>query len=85
VEFNFARVVPSQAFHDVIMLINAHVTSAIGISGTRGAGKSTLLRMLCNADGAKAEAARRIGVYLSAPASSAEGEFVKVIYSTTCH
>ncbi len=83
VEFDFASVVPSQSFRDVLTLINAHVTSAVGISGTRGAGKSTLLRLLCNSDGDQAETPGRIGVYLAAPASSAEGEFVKVIYSTT--
>lgn len=83
VEFDRASVVPLQSFGDVLTLINAHVTSAVGIAGTRGAGKSTLLRMLCNSDEDGRGARARIGVYLAAPASSAEGEFVKVIYGTT--
>lgn len=83
VEFDRASVVPSQSFSDVLTLINAHVTSAVGIAGTRGAGKSTLLRMLCASDQDHRGSPARIGVYLAAPSSSAEGEFVKVIYSTT--
>jgi energy-coupling factor transporter ATP-binding protein EcfA2 len=82
VEFDHAGVVCSQSFSDVLTLINAHVTSAVGIAGTRGSGKSTLLRMLCNSEESEGEPAR-IGVYLPAPSSPAEGEFVKVIYSTT--
>jgi hypothetical protein len=83
VEFDLGTVVQSQSFRDVRTLIDAHVTSAIGIVGTRGVGKSTLLRLLCSTGGDGQTAPTRIGVYLSAPASSAEGEFVKVIYSTT--
>jgi hypothetical protein len=79
VEFERASVVQSQSFRDVLTLISTHITSAIGIAGTRGAGKSTLLRLLCGDDGANG----RIGVYLAAPMSSAEGDFVKVIYATT--
>jgi len=55
----------------------------VGVVGARGAGKSTLLRLLCDEDQAKAGLPARIGVYLAAPASPAEGEFVKVIYGTT--
>lgn len=83
IEFGSAAIVLSQSFKDVLSLVDAHVTSAVGVAGTRGAGKSTLLRLLCNADDIDPDAPARIGVYLAAPSSSAESEFIKIIYGTT--
>ena len=83
VEFGSATIVLSQSFKDVLSLVDAHVTSAVGVAGARGAGKSTLLRLLCNADEIYPAARARIGVYLAAPSSSAEREFIKIIYGTT--
>jgi hypothetical protein len=76
VEFEADAVVDSESFEEVRALVEGHVTSAIGVAGTRGVGKSTLLRLLCAAP-------ERVSVYLPVPADSAGEQFIKVIYGTT--
>lgn len=107
VESGSPAVVQSASFLEVLGLVEGHVSSAVGIVGSRGAGKSTLLRLLCGTSrpapghlsslgqyiarpgrpgrpGLPANLALpRIGVFLTAPADPAAGDFVKVIYATT--
>jgi hypothetical protein len=78
VEFENAAVIDSASFEEVQALVEQHVTSAIGVAGPRGVGKSTLLRLLC-------ETPNHVGIYLPAPSSAADQQFVKVIHSTTAN
>ncbi|MCO5970150.1 KAP family NTPase [Actinoallomurus soli] len=79
VEFGSTAVVRSGSFEEVQALIAGHVTSAVGVAGSRGAGKTTLLRLLCEGD-PDLWRPEWIGVYLPAPMNPKESEFVKVIY-----
>jgi hypothetical protein len=82
VELESSAVVHSESFEDVLTLVRGHVTSAVGVAGTRGAGKTTLLRRLCDS-GPEHPSPERIGVYLPAPTGPSQGRFVKVIYGAT--
>ena len=78
VEVESVRVFPSETFDEVIDFLELHVTSAVGIAGSRGAGKSTLLRWLFNT-----LTPEWITVYLATPATYNALDFARMIFGTT--
>jgi KAP family P-loop domain len=78
VEVESVRVFPSETFDEVVNFLELHVTSAVGIAGTRGAGKSTLLRWLFNT-----LTPEWITIYLATPAAYNALDFARMIFGTT--
>jgi hypothetical protein len=78
VEVESVRVFPSATFDEVADFLRQHVTSAVGIAGSRGAGKSTLLRWLFNT-----LAPEWITVYLATPAIYNALDFARMIFGST--
>jgi len=80
VEVESVRVFPSETFDEVVDFLEQHVTSAVGIAGSRGAGKSTLLRWLFNT-----LSPEWITVYLATPATYNALDFARMIFGTTAN
>jgi hypothetical protein len=78
VEVESVRVFPSETFDEVVDFLKLHITSAIGIAGSRGAGKSTLLRWLFNT-----LTPEWITVYVATPATYNALDFDRMIFGTT--
>lgn len=78
VEVESVRVFPSETFDEVVGFLKLHITSAIGIAGSRGAGKSTLLRWLFNT-----LTPEWITVYIATPATYNALDFARMIFGTT--
>ena len=78
VEVESVRVFPSETFDEVVGFLRLHITSAIGIAGSRGAGKSTLLRWLSNT-----LTPEWVTVYVATPATYNALDFARMIFGTT--
>jgi KAP family P-loop domain len=78
VEVESVRAFPSETFDEVVDFLEQHVTSAVGIAGSRGVGKSTLLRWLFST-----LAPEWITVYLATPATYNAFDFARTIFGTT--
>ena len=76
-------VVPTSGFRTVLALVSEHPTYAAAVAGPLGVGKSVLLRLLCDGEEASRRIPALVGVYLAAPASAVEREFIDIIYKET--
>jgi hypothetical protein len=77
VEFGIPAVVRSESIREVLALVNAHVTSAVGVVGTHGAGKSTLLRLLVGSD-QREQRLSHIGAVVASRSQATSGRSARV-------
>lgn len=83
VESGSPAVVQSASFREVLGLVEGHLSSAIGVVGSRGAGKSTLLRLLCSTSRPELGSLSSVGRYVAQPTRAADQQAARIGVSLT--
>jgi hypothetical protein len=83
VESGTPAIVQPASFREVLGLVDGHLSSAIGVVGSRGAGKSTLLRLLCSSTGPERASLSSIGRYVVQPLRTAARPAARIGVSLT--